>query len=190
MLNKVKNAKGFTLIELMVVVAIIGIILAIAIPYYVAYKRTACDRAATGDISKLGASIERFGNELVDLNCPDMSNVISNINIAYFMGPYYGWGGTNRKCDVRVSADQTNSAYTACAMNGSRPSGANSRYLYQVGMVGGNDLPATTSVNCGNGSAYGGRGNTCYTTSMISTTSCTPATPTGTVDCGSITGNM
>ena len=75
MLSKIKNAKGFTLIELMVVVAIIGIILAIAIPYYVSYKRTACDRAATGDISKLGASIERFGNELVDLNCPDMVNI-------------------------------------------------------------------------------------------------------------------
>jgi type IV pilus assembly protein PilA len=193
MLNRMKNAKGFTLIELMVVVAIIGIILAIAIPYYVAYKRTACDRAATGDISKLGASVERFGNELVDLNCPDMSVVLTGsggVNIAYMMGPYYGWGGTNRKCDVRVSTDQTNQAYTACALNGSRPSGATSRYLYQVGMVGGNDLPATTTTNCDQGSVYGGRGNTCYTSSMISTTSCTPAAPSGTVDCGSITGSM
>ncbi len=74
----------------MVVVAIIGIILAIAIPYYVSYKRTACDRAATGDISKMGAAIERFGNELVDLNCPDMVNIVGNINLAWFVGPYYG----------------------------------------------------------------------------------------------------
>ncbi len=68
MLSKIKNAKGFTLIELMVVVAIIGIILAIAIPYYVSYKRTSCDRAASSDIGKASASLERLGNELVDLN--------------------------------------------------------------------------------------------------------------------------
>jgi prepilin-type N-terminal cleavage/methylation domain-containing protein len=190
MLSKVKNAKGFTLIELMVVVAIIGIILAIAIPYYVSYKRTACDRAATGDISKLGASIERFGNELVDLNCPDMSNLVTTIQIAWFVGPYYGWGGTNRKCDVRVSTDLTAQSFTACALNGSRPTDASTRYLYQVGIVGGSDLPASTIANCEAGLPYGGRGGTCYTTSMISTSSCTPTAPSGTIDCGAVTGSM
>jgi len=54
---------GFTLVELMVVIAIVGVILAVAVPYYVSYKRTACDRAVSGDLSKLGASLERFGNE-------------------------------------------------------------------------------------------------------------------------------
>ncbi|MEW6348894.1 MAG: prepilin-type N-terminal cleavage/methylation domain-containing protein [Thermodesulfobacteriota bacterium] len=186
MLGKMRNVKGFTLIELMVVVAIIGIILAIAIPYFISYKRTSCDRAASADISKLGACLERFGNELVDLNCPEY--VPSATNIALLVGPYYGWGGTNRKCEVRVQVDPGSpiSEIWGCALNGSRPGGAVSRYLYRTRISGGTDLPASQTSVCHNGSQYGGRGNSCYTESMITATCAIIAAP-GAIDCASIT---
>ena len=44
-MNCLKNRKGFTLIELMIVVAIIGILSAIAIPNYLSYRTKGQDSA-------------------------------------------------------------------------------------------------------------------------------------------------
>ena len=72
MLQKLRgNSEGFTLIELMIVIAIIGILAAIAIPNFIAYRNKAFCSAAESDANNIAAAIADYFSVPSRTNAPD-----------------------------------------------------------------------------------------------------------------------
>jgi prepilin-type N-terminal cleavage/methylation domain-containing protein len=76
MLQKVRgNSKGFTLIELMIVIAIIGILAAIAIPNFINYRNKSFCSAAESDANNVAAVIADYFAIPEHVNLPVASGV-------------------------------------------------------------------------------------------------------------------
>ena len=54
------NEKGFTLIELMIVIAIIGVLAAIAIPNFISYRNKSYCAAVEGDAKSVAAALASY----------------------------------------------------------------------------------------------------------------------------------
>jgi len=59
----IRNEKGFTLIELMVVVLIIGILVAVAIPVFGSAAANARDKACTANIRTIAGAVAQYNAE-------------------------------------------------------------------------------------------------------------------------------
>ena len=81
MINKLRSTdkKGFTLIELMIVIAIIGILAAIAIPNFIAYRDKAYCSYAENDGSNIKAAIACYFAEPENTTLQEFASLTNDV---------------------------------------------------------------------------------------------------------------
>jgi prepilin-type N-terminal cleavage/methylation domain-containing protein len=101
---KLNNKKGFTLIELMIVIAIIGILAAIAIPNFIAYRNKSFCSRAESDANNLAAALSDYFSVPSHTAVPVLGTAAGQLNFR-FSGSGTNLNTGNAVGDATVGAD-------------------------------------------------------------------------------------
>ena len=88
MLSKLRgnNTKGFTLIELMIVIAIIGILAAIAIPNFISYRDKAYCGYAENDAANTFAALSSYFSDPSHVDMPTVAQLTATEDLSLNSG--------------------------------------------------------------------------------------------------------
>ncbi|BCD98542.1 type IV pilin protein [Marinagarivorans cellulosilyticus] len=103
------KTKGFTLIELMIAIAIIGILASIALPSYQAYVAKSKLRAAQADVVALSLAIENVYQRT--LSYP----VLTNAGLADIKDKFTSWSPSSKAAEFVFTVTSTATTYTISA---------------------------------------------------------------------------
>lgn len=81
------NKKGFTLVELLIVIAIIGIVAAIAVPNLLTALQKGKQKATMGDMKTIGGAIEDYMTD--NYMAPGAGGVATINGLEVYLEPFY-----------------------------------------------------------------------------------------------------
>ncbi|MDO6694025.1 type IV pilin protein [Aliiglaciecola sp. 3_MG-2023] len=128
--------KGFTLIELMITVAIVGIITSIAYPSYQGYLKTSNRGAAQSDLMALAAAMERHKASTYSYKGAAESAADTGKPAIFHSYSPSSEPATNKKYDLTIeSVSASGSSYmiTATPVSGTSQAGDGNVYYYSDG---------------------------------------------------------
>ncbi len=114
MMKSAKGLKGFTLIELMIVIAILGILLSIAVPTYSKYVRESRRAQAQSEMLQMRVGMEKWrANKISYRSDADSTNTATTNTTANA-----GFTGTNDYYTYSITAGDNSYTITATAVVG------------------------------------------------------------------------
>ncbi len=117
MKNRTSRKAGFTLVEIMIVVAIIGLLAAIAIPNFIKARTTAQSNACINNLRQIDGAIQQYALEYNQ----GVGSTITSGQLSPFLGR--GTAGSFPTCPAKgvYGSSFANNAAPTCTLGSSGP---------------------------------------------------------------------